>query len=114
MKFQSAALFGAVCLMLSSTSGHADSAAGQAVFEANECVACHYTDGPAKEVTIEDQLAKQGPELWYAGDKFVAEWLVGWLADPQPIRLLKDNSIAEVNPGDQPAVGGDDAAGVAD
>ncbi len=114
MRFQTATFVGAACLMLSTTSANADAAAGQAVFEANECTACHYTDGPAKEVTIEDQLSKTGPELWYAGDKFVAEWLVGWLADPQPIRPMKYNSLTDENPADHPALGGDDAASVAD
>jgi len=94
--------------------GLADPAAGQAVFDANGCADCHYTEGPAREKTIDDQLAKMGPELWYAGSKFQAEWLVGWLADPQPIRPMKFNSLTEENPGDHPALAGDEAASASD
>ena len=97
-----------------SSAGQADTAAGQAAFEANDCVSCHYTEGPAREKTIEDQLAKTGPELWYAGDKFNQDWLVAWLADPQPIRPMKFNSLTEENAGDHPALGADDATSVAD
>jgi mono/diheme cytochrome c family protein len=90
----------------------ADAAAGKAVFEAKACVACHYTDGPAKEKTIDDQLAKKGPELWYAGSKFQNDWLQGWLQDPKPIRPMQFNSLMEKNPGNHPALGGDEAASV--
>ncbi len=90
----------------------ADAAAGKAAFEAKACTACHYTDGPAKEKTIDDQLAKTGPELWYAGSKFQNDWLRAWLQDPRPIRPMKFNSLTEENPGDHPKLGGDDAASV--
>ena len=104
-----------VAFMVAATpEGLADPAAGQAVFEAKGCTACHYTEGPAREKTIDDQLAKKGPELWYAGSKFQAEWLAGWLADPQPIRPMKFNSLTEENPGDHPALAGDDAVQVFD
>ncbi len=90
----------------------ADVAAGKAAFEAKECTACHYTDGPAREKTIDDVLAKKGPELWYAGSKFQNDWLQAWLQDPQPIRPMKFNSLTEENPGDHPKLGGDEAASV--
>jgi cytochrome c553 len=90
----------------------ADAAAGKTAFETRECTACHYTDGPAKETTIDDQLAKKGPELWYAGSKFQKDWLQAWLQDPQPIRPMKFNSLTEENPGDHPKLGGDEAASV--
>ena len=103
-----------VFMVAATSSGLADPAAGQAVFEAKGCTDCHYTEGPAREKTIDDQLAKKGPELWYAGSKFQAEWLVGWLADPQPIRPMKFNSLTEENPGTHPALAGDEAASVSD
>ncbi len=109
MRQKLATVTGAACLLAMATASNAD---GQAVFEAKECVACHYTEGPAREKTIEDQKAKLGPELWYAGDKFQAEWLTAWLADPQPIRPLKFNSLTEENPADHPALSGDEAASV--
>lgn len=106
------AMLSAACLVASASTGIADPAAGQAVFEAKECTACHYTEGPAREKSIADQLAKKGPELWYAGDKFREEWLVGWLADPKPIRLLAFNSLIDENPGDHPAISADESASV--
>ncbi len=109
MRQKLASVTGAVCLLAMATASYAD---GQAVFEAKECIACHYTEGPAQEKTIEDQQAKLGPELWYAGDKFQAEWLTAWLADPQPIRPLKFNSLSEDNPADHPALSADEAASV--
>ena len=92
----------------------ADPAAGEAAFGAQDCLACHYVEGPAREQTIADQIAKTGPELWYAGDKFQRPWLEAWLQDPQPIRPLKYNSITEENPGDHPAMSADDATNVTD
>jgi mono/diheme cytochrome c family protein len=90
----------------------ADAAAGKTAFEANKCTDCHYTQGPAREKTIDDQLAKKGPELWYAGSKFQQKWLGAWLQDPKPIRPLKYNSLNEKNPGDHPKLSGGDAKNV--
>ena len=89
-------------------------AAGDAVFKGKNCSSCHYTTGPAREKTIADQLAKKGPELWYAGSKFQKDWLVAWLQDPQPIRPMKYNSLTKKNAGDHPKLSAGDAAGVAD
>jgi mono/diheme cytochrome c family protein len=102
----------AALLAAVASGARAGPAEGQAVFEAKECTACHYTEGPAREKTIDDQLAKTGPELWYAGSKFQQEWLTAWMQDPKPIRPLKFNSLTETNPGDHPALGGDDATAV--
>jgi mono/diheme cytochrome c family protein len=96
------------------TAASPGSAAGDAIFETKGCGGCHYTDGPAKEKTIDDQLAKKGPELWYAGSKFQKDWLAAWLADPKPIRPLKFNSLTEENPGDHPKLDDADAAAVTD
>jgi mono/diheme cytochrome c family protein len=92
----------------------ADPGAGATLFADRGCAACHISKGPATEKTIADQLAKTGPELWYAGSKFQRPWLEAWLSDPQSIRPLKYNSITEPNPGDHPALGGPEAADVAD
>ena len=77
----------------------ADAAAGKEVFQGSDCQSCHYTQGPATEKSIADQLAKKGPELWYAGSKFQQPWLEAWLQDPQPIRPMKFNSVMEPSPG---------------
>ncbi len=94
--------------------GHADPAAGKAIFEAKGCNACHYTQGPAREKTIADQLAKKGPELWYAGSKFQKAWLAKWLTEPKPIRPLAFNSLTEENKGDHPKLSAEEAAKVTD
>ncbi len=111
--FLTAAL-SAAFLVGTASSVLADPAAGKAAFEAKGCTACHYTDGPAKEKTIDDQLAKKGPELWYAGSKFQKDWLGKWLADPKPIRPMKFNDLMVENPGDHPKLAGADAASVTD
>jgi len=107
-------VLGAVFAGLASAPSYADAAKGKEKFEAAKCNACHYTAGPAREKTIADQLAKKGPELWYAGSKFQKAWLVKWLADPKPIRPMAFNSLTKKNPGDHPKLSGDDAAVVTD
>lgn len=102
----------AVFLALSGAPAKADIAAGKKAFEANNCTGCHYTDGPAKEKTIADQLTKKGPELWYVGSKFRAKWLGKWLKSPSPIRPMAYNSITEKNPGNHPKLKGKDAKSV--
>ena len=89
-----------------------DPASGAQTFTAQKCDGCHYTQGPAREKTIEDQLAKKGPELWYAGSKFQQPWLENWLAEPAPIRPLKYNSLTEENPADHPSLAAGEAADV--
>lgn len=114
MKHTTAALLAAALLALGSGAVRADPAAGAKVFQAKKCQECHYTDGPAREKTIADQLAKKGPELWYAGSKFQQAWLAKWLQDPKPIRPLKYNSLTEKNPANHPKLAGSDAAAVTD
>ncbi|MDP6350849.1 MAG: c-type cytochrome [Alphaproteobacteria bacterium] len=114
MRLANILLIGMAVGAVSAAPGRADPAAGQAAFDGNGCADCHYTEGPARELTIADQLAKKGPELWYAGSKFQAPWLEQWLQDPKPIRSLKYNSLTEDNPGDHPSLGEGDAAAVAE
>ena len=87
---------------------------GSAVFKEKKCDSCHYTTGPAREKSIADQLAKKGPELWYAGSKFQKPWLQAWLQNPQPIRNLKYNSLTEKNGNDHPKLSAGDATAVTD
>jgi mono/diheme cytochrome c family protein len=112
MKHTLVAFLGAGLLAMASSPGHADVAAGKALYDGQNCGECHYTEGPAKEKTIADQLAKKGPELWYAGSKFQEAWLAKWLEDPQPIRPMAYNSLTEENPGDHPKISAGDAAAV--
>lgn len=102
---------GAALLVITISPSYA--AGGDTIFK-KSCSSCHYTDGPAKEKTIADQLAKKGPELWYAGSKFQKVWLAAWLQNPIPIRPMKYNSLTEKNPGDHPKLSAGDAAAVTD
>ena len=114
MKMSIAVCLVAVVSVMAAGPVQADPAAGEKVFRARQCTACHYTKGPAREKTIADQLAKKGPELWYAGSKFQKAWLGKWLMDPAPIRAMKYNSLTEKNPGDHPRLAGTDAGAVTD
>ena len=102
---------GAALLVMTTAPSYA--AGGDAIFK-KSCTSCHYADGPAKEKTIADQLAKKGPELWYAGSKFQKAWLAAWLQDPKPIRAMKYNSLTEKNKGDHPKSSAADAAALTD
>ncbi|MDH4234630.1 MAG: c-type cytochrome [Gallionella sp.] len=99
--------------LLFMTTAPSYAAGGDAIFK-KSCTGCHYTDGPAKEKTIADQLAKKGPELWYAGSKFQKAWLAAWMQNPKPIRPLKYNSLSDKNPGNHPKLSAGDAAAVTD
>lgn len=105
-----------VAALLAPVSGivHADAAVGGKLFQSKKCQECHYADGPAKEKTMADQLAKKGPELWYAGSKFQKPWLTKWLQDPKPIRALKYNSLTDKNPGNHPKLAAAEATDVTD
>lgn len=52
---------------------------------ASQCASCHALTKPA-DATVDRLWARKGPDLWYAGDKFNREWLVGWLQKPTVIR----------------------------
>jgi len=106
-------LMAACVLMTVPSLSNAGVAEGNALFAAKKCASCHQIEGPAREKTIADQLAKKGPELWYAGSKFRDGFLERWLADPRPIRPLKYNSLTEPNASDHPALAPAEAADVA-
>lgn len=106
-----AVTMGAAMLVMTSAASYA--AGGDAIFK-KSCASCHYTDGPAKEKTIADQLAKKGPELWYAGSKFQKEWLAAWLQNPKSIRPMQYNSLTVKNKGDHPKSSAGDAAALTD
>jgi mono/diheme cytochrome c family protein len=49
------------------------------------CASCHALTKP-ENPTVDRLWSRKGPDLWYAGDKFNRDWLVGWLQNPTPIR----------------------------
>lgn len=101
-----------LALALPALSAKAEAGEGKKLFEAKKCGSCHQIQGPAREKTIKDQLAKKGPELWYAGSKFKKEFLSRWLAEPRPIRPLEYNSIAARNPNNHPRLSAQEASEV--
>src|SRR3546814_2688297 len=46
----------------------------------SQCASCHALTRPA-DTTVEHLWNRKGPDLWYAGDKFNREWLVGWRSE---------------------------------
>lgn len=50
-----------------------------------QCASCHALTKP-ENATVEHLWTRKGPDLWYAGDKFNRDWLVGWLQNPTTIR----------------------------
>jgi len=50
-----------------------------------QCGSCHALEKPAAP-SVQRLWDRRGPDLWYAGDKFNRDWLVGWLQHPTPIR----------------------------
>ncbi len=57
---------------------------GAAILE-HRCANCHNLKGPAAQ-TLKELWERQGPDLFYAGNKYRQEWLVGWLQKPVRIR----------------------------
>jgi mono/diheme cytochrome c family protein len=51
------------------------------------CGGCHALDAPDYDsLGIEERAERNGPPLFYAGNKFREEWLAAWLAAPERIR----------------------------
>ena len=58
--------------------------AGESILN-SRCVACHDLKGPAP-ATLAALWQRQGPDLFYAGNKYKHDWLVAWLQKPVRIR----------------------------
>ncbi|PKO85001.1 MAG: cytochrome C [Betaproteobacteria bacterium HGW-Betaproteobacteria-11] len=50
-----------------------------------DCATCHNISGPVAQ-TLKEALAKKGPDLSYAGNKYLQKWIVSWLQKPTRIR----------------------------
>ncbi len=50
-----------------------------------QCVTCHNLSGPAPR-TLAALIARKGPDLFYAGDKYRRRWMETWLQHPTRIR----------------------------
>lgn len=70
---------------------------GDAILE-QRCAACHDLNGPAAQ-TVQQLWARKGPDLFYAGSKYKAEWLKTWLAKPRRIRPAGYHYVQHIKPG---------------
>ncbi|MBI5344587.1 MAG: c-type cytochrome [Deltaproteobacteria bacterium] len=113
MKAKDILLFISAAVVIFSGVSFAGPREGKKAFDAGRCGQCHETQGPARGKTIRDQLARKGPELWYAGGKFRAGFIEAWLKDPVPIRPMQYYSLTEKNSGSHPRLSGNEAAEVA-
>lgn len=84
---------------------------GKKLFASKNCGSCHQIQGPANEKSIEDVLAKKGPELWFAGSKYQKAFLENWLQNPTPIRGMEYYTLTKKNEGKHAKL---DAAGAKD
>ena len=50
------------------------------------CAGCHNLTGPAPQ-SLKELWARKAPDLFYAGNKYRAEWLAAWLQKPTRIRV---------------------------
>ncbi len=57
---------------------------GEAILQ-DRCAQCHALEGPPPQ-TLEALAARKGPDLFYAGVKYKAEWMESWLQAPRRIR----------------------------
>ncbi len=70
-----------VCLTVTAGAAGPDGAA----LVAERCASCHDLTGPAPR-TYRGVVAREAPDLFYAGSKFNRPWLVAWLQSPTAIR----------------------------
>lgn len=82
MKSYLFAVIGAAGLLATS---FAVSAADGAALLQSDCATCHALTKPEGNA-LDHIWERQGPDLYYAGDKFNKDWLVKWLQDPVTIR----------------------------
>ncbi len=91
----------------------ADPVNGLQVFISNACNACHISAGPVDPLPVTERSAIQGPPLWFAGNKFRADWLVGWLQTPTPIRRVVYGTLV-VAPNEHPSLSPPESQDVTD
>ncbi len=97
---------------------------GEALLK-GQCASCHDLEGPAA-TTVADKIARKGPDLFYAGNKYKRDWIVQWLQKPTRIRPAGVFYGNHIRPGPErdmvdestlvkhPALGAEEAEAVAD
>lgn len=64
----------------------------------DQCSSCHDLNGPAA-TTVSDLRSRKGPDLFYAGNKYNADWLGQWLQSPSRIRPAGNFFLDHIKPG---------------
>ena len=82
-------LTGLVCLLLGALvlpAGPAQAGDTGEQIVLKSCAECHAVKKPDDEfLTIDERMNRKGPPLYYAGQKYRAEWLKKWLKKPERI-----------------------------
>lgn len=68
----------------------------------SRCAACHALAEP-QQATLEERLTRKGAPLYYAADKYRADWLVQWLQAPTriwPAGIFYGNHLRSTADGD--------------
>ncbi len=73
-------------------------AADGAAILGQNCASCHSLKGPAPQ-TLKELWDRQGPDLFYAGNKYRQDWLAEWLQKPQRIRPAGEFYGKHIKPG---------------
>lgn len=72
---------------------------GDAILE-TQCAGCHALSGqPAK--TVQELWQRKGPDLFYAGSIYNAEWMQKWLQQPRRIRPAGYHYLQHIQPGEK-------------
>jgi mono/diheme cytochrome c family protein len=72
-------------LLLACTAAPRSNAADGEQILAAQCAGCHNLEGPAP-ASLEALWDRKGPDLFYAGNKYKADWMERWLQQPERIR----------------------------
>lgn len=80
-----AVVFWMACIAYAATS-HAASNEESEQLVRDRCAGCHSIALPdAATLTLQEKVARKGPPLHYAGQKYQQSWLTGWLQNPTRI-----------------------------
>ena len=66
------------------SAGTAVAAGGDDILK-TQCAGCHNLAGPSP-ATLQELWSRKGPDLFYAGNKYKAQWMEQWLQKPTRIR----------------------------
>lgn len=90
-----------LCAVLVTVATPAKAADGDTILD-QRCKSCHDLTGPAPQ-SLQELWNRKGPDLFYAGNKYKAEWLEEWLEEPRRIRpagMFYGNHIKSTDDGD--------------